>query len=128
DPRRRARASRRSWCGAAVSFGLLRLSGRRIDRRVLGRLRRLAGLVGRLGQLDGPGTLLRGVDLEKAGAVIAAREAILDAANGEFLVARAHEGLARPFAATIVIDGIDIIITGDQLTLHQRLAAARRQV
>ena len=77
--------------------------------------RLLRRLVGRLGELHGPGPLLAGIDLEEAGAVIAAREAILDAADGEFLVARAHEGLARPFAAAVVVDRIDVIETRDEL-------------
>jgi hypothetical protein len=38
--------------------------------------------------LHGPGTLLAGVDLEKAGAIETARQAILGALDGEFLVAR----------------------------------------
>ena len=72
--------------------------------------------------------LLAGVDLEEAGAVEAARQAVVGAADGEFLVARAHEGLARPFAAAIVVDRIDVIEAGDQRSLQQRLAAARRQI
>src|SRR5581483_2784924 len=50
-------------------------------------------LVG-IGQLHGPRPLLAGIDLEEAGAVEAARQAILGALDREFLVARAHEGLA----------------------------------
>src|SRR5207247_11258925 len=46
------------------------------------------------GQLHGPGALLAGVDLEKAGAIETARQAILGALDGEFLVARTHEGLS----------------------------------
>jgi len=65
---------------------------------------------------SGPGALLGRVDLEEAGAVIAAREAILDAADGEFLVARAHEGFSGPFAAAIVVDRINIIESCDKLT------------
>src|SRR6185295_19049178 len=69
-----------------------------------------------------------GVDLEEAGAVIAARKAILDAADGEFLVARAHEGFSGPFAAAIVVDRINIIESRDKLTLDQSFAGARREV
>ena len=73
-------------------------------------------------------SLLAGVDLEEAGAVVAARQAVLDALDGEFLVARAHEGLAGPFAAAVVVDRVDIIEARDQRALEQRLAGARRQV
>src|SRR5207244_1512426 len=54
-------------------------------------LRRL--LVG-FGQLHGPGALLAGIDLEEAGAVEPARQAILGTLDGEFLVARAHKSLS----------------------------------
>src|SRR5437867_6364779 len=100
--------SRRSWCGAAVSFALLRQAREGGWRHALWQLLLLPGLVGRFGELHSPGALLRGVDLEEAGAVISAREAVLDAFDGEFLVAGTHEGLARPFAAAIVVDRIDI--------------------
>src|SRR5258707_15498573 len=106
--------SRRSWCGAAVSFRLLgcgwKAGGRPRLRQLL-----LPRLVGRFGELHGPGALLRGIDLEEAGAVISAREAVLDVLDGEFLVAGAHEGLARPFAAAVVVDRIDIVVTRDEL-------------
>src|ERR1700730_8503167 len=68
------------------------------------------------------------MDLEEAGLVVAAREAVLDAANGELLVARAHERLARPFAAAVVVDRVDVIEPGDQRAFEQGVAAARRQV
>jgi len=48
----------------------------------------------RFGQLHGPGALLAGVDLEEAGTVETARQAILGALDGEFLVTRTHEGLS----------------------------------
>ena len=67
--------------------------------------------------------LLAGVDLEEAGAVEAARQAILGALDGEFLVARAHEGLAGPFAAAVVVDRVDVIEARDQGALA---AASRR--
>src|ERR1700756_2300847 len=54
------------------------------------RLRRL--LVG-IGQLHRPGALVAGVDLEEAGTVEAACQAVLGALDGELLVARTHEGL-----------------------------------
>ena len=74
------------------------------------------------GQLHGPGALLAGVDLEEAGAVETARQAILGALDGEFLVARAHEGLSRPLAAAVVIERIDIIEPCDQRAAQQGLA------
>jgi len=45
------------------------------------------------GQLHGPGTLLAGIDFEKAGPIETARQAILGALDGELIVARTHEGL-----------------------------------
>jgi len=78
--------------------------------------------------LHGPGALLAGIDLEEAGAVETARQAILGALDGEFLVARTHEGLSRPFAAAVVIEGIDIIEAGDQGTAQQGLAAPRGHI
>src|SRR6185437_2967495 len=56
--------------------------GRRALRQGPGRL-----LFGAVGQLHGPGALFTGIDLEEAGLVEAARQAILGAANGEFLLA-----------------------------------------
>src|SRR3954463_16074696 len=118
-------ASRRSWCGAAVSFGLLRQSRERGGRNAR---RELRGLVTRFGELHRPGALLGGIDLEEAGAVITAREAVLDALDGEFLVAGTHKGLARPFAAAVVVDRIHIVETRDELTFHQSFAFSWRQV
>src|SRR3954463_11093653 len=118
-------ASRRSWCGAAVSFGLLRQSR---DRGWRDARRELRGLVTRFGELHRPGALLGRIDLEEAGAVIAARKAVLDALDGEFLVARAHEGLAGPFAAPVVVDRIHIVETRDELTFHQSFAFSWCQV
>ena len=80
------------------------------------------------GQLHGPGALLAGVDLEEAGAVKTARQAILGALDGEFLVARTHECLSRPFAAPVVIQSVDIIKPCDERAAQQRLAAARGHV
>src|SRR5262249_28517416 len=39
-----------------------------------------------------------------------------DAADGELLVASAHNGLSHPFAAAIVVDGVDIITTSPRRT------------
>ena len=63
-----------------------------------------------------------------AGAVEAARKAILGAADGELLVARAHESLSRPFAAAVIVDRVDVVVARDQRAAQQRLAAPRRQV
>src|SRR3954464_2775229 len=117
--------SRRSWCGAAVSFALLRQSR---DRGWRDARRELRGLVTRFGELHRPGALLGGVDLEEAGAVIPARKAVLDALDGEFLVARAHEGLAGPFAASVVVLRVDVVETRDELTFHQSFAFSWGQV
>ena len=89
---------------------------------------RAARLLVGFGQLHGPGALLAGIDLEEAGAVKAARQAILGALDGEFLVARAHEGLSRPFAAAVVVERVDIIEACDQRAAQQGLAAARGHV
>jgi hypothetical protein len=56
-----------------------------------------------LGQLHGPRALIAGVYLEKSGAVEAARQTVVCAPDCEFLVARAHKSLSRPFAAMVVI-------------------------
>ena len=80
------------------------------------------------GQLHGPGALLAGIDLEEAGAVETARQAILGALDGEFLVARAHECLSRPFAAAVVIERVDIIKPRDKRAAQQGFAASRGHV
>src|SRR6185312_375512 len=72
--------------------------------------------------------LLAGVHLEKAGSVKAARQAIVGAANGELLVARAHEGAAGPLAAAVVVDRVDVIVTRDQRAAQQRFAGSWRNV
>ena len=94
---------------------------RRADCRPAAALRRL--LAG-FGELHRPGRLLAGIDLEKAGAVVAARQAIADAADGELLVARAHEGLPHPFAAAIIVDRVDVVITRDEIALEHGFAGA----
>src|SRR5579884_2321334 len=82
----------------------------------------------RLRQLHRPGLLIPGVDFEKAGPLIAASETISRAADREFLVARAHEGLARPLAAAIIVDRIDIIKSRREISAQQRLAIAGSKV
>src|SRR6185437_11877123 len=133
------RASRRFWC-AAVASSAGRGSGGRSGRRrahaggwnaaqrIARRQRRGRRLLAGFGELHGPGALLAGIDFEKAGAIETARQAIADAAYGELLVARAHEGLPHPFAAAIVIDGVDIIITRDESPFDQGLTGASRPV
>jgi len=79
-------------------------------------------------ELNGPVFLLAGIDFEKAGAVEAARETILNALDGEFFFSRAHESLACPLAALVVIKRINIIKTCDKRAAHQRFATIRRHV
>src|SRR6202011_1442236 len=102
--------------------GPTRADGSRYTRHPLRRL--FAGF----GQLHGPGALLAGVDLEESGAVETARQAVLGALDGEFLVARAHKGLSCPFAAAVVIERVDIIEPCDKRAAQQRLAAPRGDV
>src|SRR6185312_6561422 len=102
---------------------------RRIWRQRIPRLQRtLRGLLARFGELHGPGALLAGIDFEEAGAVEAAGEAIADALDGEFLVARAHESVSGPFAAAVVVDGVEIVVAGNQTTLEQAFAGPRRNI
>src|SRR6202046_5797965 len=86
------------------------------------------GLFAGFGQLHRPGALLAGVDLEEAGAVETARQAILGALDGEFLIARTHEGQSRPFATTVVIEGVDIIEPCDQRAAQQGFATPRGHI
>ncbi len=116
DRRARRRCGRGGLCRPGIAAGL---PGPRRP-GIPGTLLRLL-FVG-FGQLDGPCALLAGVDLEKAGAVIAARQAVLGALDGEFLVARAHEGLAGPFAAAIIVEGVDVIVARDEVAAQQGLA------
>src|SRR3981081_2123066 len=91
-----------------LSRGAVAGGGRRKHRHA--RWQRLHGcLIGRVGELDGPGRLVAGIDLEKACTIIAARQAIVGAADGELLCPRTHEGLAGPFAAAIVVDRVNVI-------------------
>src|SRR5215470_5352541 len=134
----RGRGSRRFWSGADVAS--VAASGRR--RRRAGpagrrrslqhgnpRLKRLHWrLVGRFGQLNGPGRLVTRIDLEEAGAVIAARQAVVRAADGEFFFPRAHEGLTRPFPAAVIIHGVNVVEPRDEPASQHGLAAASGNV
>src|SRR4051812_18158495 len=132
------RASPRSWSdagGASVLSRGARLGGgwaagdrRRLHQRHAGLERLLRRRFGGFGELHRPGRLLGCVDLEEAGAVIAAREAIFGAADREFLVARAHESLSGPLAPAVVVYRIDVIESCHQGTAQQGFATARRQV
>src|SRR6516225_191988 len=93
-----------------------------------GRRRALLRLFARFRQLHGPGALFTGIDFEEPGAVITARQAVADALDREFLVTGAHKSLTHPFAAAIVIYGVDIIITGHEIALQYGFAGSRRQV
>src|ERR1700689_5611049 len=105
----------RLWSAAAASWSLVSRrrcragAGRRRVLLIAGRQRLLRGLLGGFGELHGPGALLAGIDLEEAGAVIAVGQTVADAADGEFPVAGAHIGPSRPFAAAIVVAGVNII-------------------
>src|ERR1700756_2520548 len=130
----RGRGSRRSWSGADVASvaASRRRSWRggsaRSWRGLKHRNARLQGvhgcLVGRFGELDGPGRLVAGIDFEKAGAIIAAREAIVRTADGELLFPRAHECLAGPFSAAVIVDRIDVIEARNERAPQHSLAAA----
>src|ERR1700727_2089429 len=110
----------RLWSAAAASWSLVSRrrcragAGRRRVLLIARRQRLLRRLLGGLGELHGPSALLAGIDLEEASAVIAVGQAIADTPDGEFPVAGAHIGPSRPFAAAIVVDGIDIIKTCDE--------------
>ena len=82
----------------------------------------------RIGQADGPVIGLSGVDLEKSRALIAAFRAFLHPPDCERLVCRAHEVLAGPFAAAVVVDGVDVQISGSGRPLSKRFAGLRRDV
>src|SRR5262252_1716082 len=127
--------SRQSLCDAAASSCKTSGWGQRLQRPRAGRRHgRLAGYAllpgcfAGLGQLHCPGLLLAGIDFEKAGPVEATSEAVSGAPYSEFLVARAHERLARPFAATVIIDRIDIIEARSKVAAKQRLAVTCRKV
>src|SRR5687767_1302451 len=102
----RGRAWRRSWYGAGVSsWWRSRCAGRSLGARWHRQRpgRALRQLLARVRQLHGPRPLLTRIDLEEARAIIAPRQAVLGAANREFLLARTHEGLPRPFAAPVIV-------------------------
>src|SRR5262249_41609018 len=61
-------------------------------------------------------------------AIIAAGETVVGASDGELLFPRAHEGLTRPFATAVIIDGVDVVIARDQRAAQHGLAAARGDV
>ena len=81
----------------------------------------LRRLFAELRKLDRPGALLAGIDLKKTGAVEAARQAIGDAPDRKFFIPGAHECLSHPFAAAIVVNGINVVITGNQVALEDGL-------
>src|SRR6185295_3365119 len=85
----------------------------------------LRGLLVGFGQLHGPRSLFACVDLEEPGAVVAAGQTILGTLDGEFLVTRTHEGLSRPFAAAVIVERVNVIVTGDKSSAQQCLAASR---
>src|SRR5208282_2126075 len=127
------RRTGRGRCAGAGGWGgctgsCTAAGGRGLFERTASRQRVLRRLLARFGELDGPRGLFAGIHLEEAGAVIAAGETITDAADREFPVAGAHKGLPHPFAAMIVVDGVDIIITRDEIALEHGFAAARRQI
>src|SRR5712671_312781 len=102
--------------------------GRGRDHRHARLQRLLRGGLGGFRELHGPGGLLRRVDLEEAGLVEAASEAIIGAADRKLLISGAHEGLARPFATAIVVDRVDVIETRHERAAQQGFAIARRKV
>src|ERR1700748_3110454 len=127
---RPARALRRFWCVVAASFRRaprhrprwrLLLAGWRYGQQRLVGGERVRLFVG-IRELHSPGLLFAGVDLEETCAIIPARQAILGAAHGEFLVARTHECLTRPFATAVIVNRVDVIESGDQRSTQQRLA------
>ena len=85
-------------------------------------------MLGSIGELHRPRALFAGVDLKITGSVIPPREAVLGAANSEFLFPRAHIGFTRPFAAAVIVDRIDIIITRDEGPSQQRFTRTGRDV
>src|SRR6185437_12046301 len=100
----------------------------RCSRRPNGRPRVADLRVRLVGQLHRPALrVLAGVDLEEAGAVIAADIAILPALDLELAVRGAHEHLALPLAAALV-HRVEIIILGRQRAAHKRHAVERLQV
>jgi hypothetical protein len=72
--------------------------------------------------LHRPRALFAGIDFEEAGPVIAARQTVFGAANGELLVARAHEGMAGPFTAAVVIYRVNVIVPCNQRAAQQGIA------
>src|SRR5262249_53588408 len=132
------RGWRRSWSDAGVASVAASGRRRRLARAAGGRrslqhrdarLQRLhRRLFGRFGELHRPGGLIAGIDLEESSAIIAAGETVVGASDGELLFPRAHEGLTRPFATAVIIDGVDVVIARDQRAAQHGLAAARGDV
>ena len=126
-------AAKPSHCRIAFRAATECQTAPRLDRRLIGQPGHLARLnaglrLGLIGELHGPVLgVLAGIDLEEAGAVIAAHQAIVAAFDAEFTVARAHESLALPFAAALV-HRIDIIIFRGERAAQQDLATARLHV
>src|SRR5262249_52485160 len=50
------------------------------------------------------------------------------APDGEFLITRTHKGLARPFAAAVIIDCVDVVETRREISAKQRFAITGRNV
>src|SRR4051812_8515807 len=127
-----ARASPRSWrAGAVSSRGPRRWlpgAAAALCRTRIGLQRARRSLLRRLGELHRPGALLAGVDFKETGALKPASEAILDTADRELLVARAHEGFSGPLAAAIVVDRIDVIEARDKRATQNGLAGARGKI
>src|SRR3569833_280361 len=106
----RRRAWRRTWRRSPLRSRQARHIAARSDRAWNARYALLRRLFVGFGELHGPGPLVTGIHLEEAGAIEAARQAVFGTLDGNFLVARAHEGLTRPLAAAVIIERIDVII------------------
>ena len=128
---RPGRAWRRSWRGAGVSLlaapprggGGAAAGGRLACRRRARRQRRAAGVCSAVSVSCTVQERCSPVSTSKKPVrSIAARQAIVGAADGEFLFARAHEGLAGPFAAAVVVDRVDVIVARNQRAAQQRFA------
>src|SRR5690606_30707854 len=82
----------------------------------------------RVGELDGPASLVTRVDFEEAVAIEAAGQAVLRSPDRELALPGAHEGAPAPLAAAIVVDRVDVVEPAGELPAEKRFAAARRQV
>src|SRR5204863_2336218 len=81
-----------------------------------------------IGQADGPVLGFLRVHLEEAGVLIATSAAILNPPDRERFVGGAHEGLAGPLSAAVVVDGVDIIEPARKRSLVECLAGLGRDV